>query len=62
METKVALLGFGTVGKGTYRALTENADEIERKTGKKVTVKKILEIDPKSALAAWRPRTSSART
>ena len=47
METKVALLGFGTVGKGTYRALTENADEIERKTGKKVTVKKILEIDPK---------------
>ena len=47
METKVALLGFDTVGKGTYRALTENADEIERKTGKKVTVKKILEIDPK---------------
>ena len=42
METKVALLGFGTVGKGTYRALTENADEIERKTGKKVTVKKMV--------------------
>ena len=41
MATKIALLGFGTVGRGTYRVLTENADVIERKTGKHIEVKKI---------------------
>ena len=46
MTTKIALLGFGTVGKGTYRALTQNAAEIERKTGKRIAVKKILEKNP----------------
>ncbi len=46
MTTKIALLGFGTVGKGTYRALTQNAAEIERKTGKRIEVKKILEKNP----------------
>ena len=43
MSTKIALLGLGTVGKGTYRALTENAEEIERRTGKRIEVVKILE-------------------
>ena len=46
MSTKVALLGFGVVGKGTYRALTQNAAEIERKTGKRIEVAKILERNP----------------
>ena len=56
MSTKVALLGFGTVGKGTYTALTKNAAEIERKTGKKVEVKKILEINPKVIESGFAPR------
>ena len=46
MTTKVALLGFGVVGKGTYRALTRNAAEIERKTGKRIEVARILEKNP----------------
>ena len=56
MSTKVALLGFGTVGKGTYNALTTNAAEIERKTGKKVEVKKILEINPKVIESGYAPK------
>ena len=48
MSTKIALLGFGVVGKGTYRALTRNAAEIERKTGKKIEVKYILERKPEA--------------
>jgi len=47
MSTKVALLGFGTVGKGTYNALTTNADIIEKKTGKRIEVVKILERNQK---------------
>ncbi len=43
MSTKIALLGFGTVGKGTYRVLTQNAAVIEKKTGKKIEVARILE-------------------
>jgi homoserine dehydrogenase len=48
MSVKVALLGFGVVGKGTYRSLTQNAAEIERKTGKKIEVKYILERRPEA--------------
>jgi len=46
MVTKIALLGFGTVGRGTYRVLTRNAAEIERKTGKRIEVARILEKNP----------------
>lgn len=56
MSTKAALLGFGTVGKGTYNALTTNAVEIERKTGKKVEIKKILEINPKVIESGFAPK------
>ena len=56
MSTKAALLGFGTVGKGTYNALTTNAAEIERKTGKKVEIKKILEINPKVIESGYAPK------
>ena len=45
---KVALLGFGTVGKGTYRSLTVNAEEITRRTGLRIEVKKILEKKPEA--------------
>ena len=56
MTTKIALLGFGTVGKGTYRALTQNAEEIERKTGKRIEVKKILEKNPAVIESGLAPR------
>ena len=56
MAAKVALLGFGTVGKGTYNALTTNADEIERRTGKRVEVKKILEINPRVIESGYAPK------
>ena len=42
MTTKVALLGFCIVGKGTYRALTQNAAEIERKTGKRIEMTELF--------------------
>jgi len=46
MSVKIALLGFGTVGKGTYTALTENKDTIYKKTGTEIEVAKILEKNP----------------
>ena len=41
-EIGAALLGFGNVGSGTYRALEENFALIEKKVGAKVVIKKIL--------------------
>ncbi len=46
MSVKIALLGFGTVGKGTYRALTLNSGVIQNKTGLKIEVARILEKNP----------------
>ncbi len=40
----VAILGFGVVGSGTARLLTENAEIIEKKTGEKICVKRILDL------------------
>ena len=40
----VAILGFGVVGSGTARLLTDNAEIIEKKTGEKVNVKRILDL------------------
>lgn len=42
---KVGLLGFGTVGGGTYRMLTTNADTISYTTGVSIEVSKILVRD-----------------
>jgi len=42
---KVGLLGFGTVGGGTYRMLTTNADTISYTTGVSIEVAKILVRD-----------------
>lgn len=39
---KVALLGLGTVGRGVYRILTENREDIMQKTGAFIEIKKIL--------------------
>ncbi len=40
-EIKVGVLGLGVVGSGTVRILQENADEIARRVGARITVKKI---------------------
>lgn len=52
---QVALLGFGTVGSGVYRVLTENGNQITHREGIEISVKKILvkdfEHEPNLALA-----------
>lgn len=45
-EIGVALLGFGNVGSGTYKALEENFALIEKKVGAKVVIKSILVRNP----------------
>ncbi len=42
VDTKVALLGYGTVGAAVDRLLTESADDIERATGHRLRVVKAL--------------------
>jgi len=42
---KIGLLGLGTVGRGVYRIITDNAENIKRKVGVGVEIKKILEKD-----------------
>jgi homoserine dehydrogenase len=44
---KVAMLGMGTVGRGVYRTLTDNADIIQRRVGAKLVITKILVKDVK---------------
>lgn len=44
---KVGLLGMGTVGRGVYRLLTENAEHIKNRIGAKVEIEKILVKDVK---------------
>ncbi len=40
----IAILGYGTVGSGVYDIVVNNAENITKKTGKKVSVKKILDL------------------
>ncbi|MBN1277652.1 MAG: homoserine dehydrogenase [Deltaproteobacteria bacterium] len=44
-EIKVGIIGFGTVGAGTYELLTKNKEIITSRVGTDVTVKKIADID-----------------
>ncbi|HSA78322.1 MAG TPA: homoserine dehydrogenase [Nitrospirota bacterium] len=43
----VGIIGFGTVGAGTARILTENAQIIRRRLGSPITLKKIADLDVK---------------
>ncbi|VBB06158.1 homoserine dehydrogenase signature [Lucifera butyrica] len=45
----IGLLGFGTVGTGIVKILTENAGSIAQKVGAPVVIKKILVRNPKKA-------------
>lgn len=42
--TYVAILGYGTVGSGAAEVLTSNAERIERRYGKRVEIKYILDL------------------
>ncbi|MBF0318286.1 MAG: homoserine dehydrogenase [Nitrospirae bacterium] len=41
----VGIIGFGTVGSGTARILLQNAELIEKRTGKRIVLKKIADLD-----------------
>lgn len=56
MAVKIALLGFGTVGKGTYRVLNENKDLIFKRTKREIEVKRILEKNPASIECGLAPK------
>ena len=45
VDVRVALLGYGTVGASVNRLLNEQADDIERATGHRLTVVKALVRD-----------------
>lgn len=40
----VAVLGYGTIGKGVVTVLQENTDSIEKKAGERIEVKRILDL------------------
>ncbi|MSM38763.1 MAG: homoserine dehydrogenase [Geobacter sp.] len=44
-EIKIGLIGFGTVGAGTAKLLLQNARLIEEKTGARLCLKKIADLD-----------------
>ena len=44
-EIGIGLLGMGTVGRGVYRILNDNKDDIEQKIGASIVIKKILVRD-----------------
>ena len=46
-KVKIALLGLGNVGRGVWRILNANQEEIMKRSGYKVEVAKILVRDPK---------------
>jgi len=59
----VAILGFGTVGSGTYTVLAQHAGEIERRTGCCIRVTKVADLDwdrPRSVLPDASVRTADA--
>lgn len=58
MSIKIALLGFGTVGKGTYRALELNKEEIAKRTGVEIEIAKILEKNQTAIESGPAPKDS----
>ena len=40
----IAVLGYGTVGSGVVRVLTENSKKIDKKAGTPVRVKYVLDL------------------
>ena len=46
-KVRIALLGLGNVGRGVWKILHENSEEITKRSGYKVEVAKVLVRDPK---------------
>jgi len=40
----IAIMGFGTVGSGAYEILSQNAENLHKKCGQPLTVKKVLDL------------------
>ena len=47
---RIAILGCGTVGGGVAKIVLEMADDLNVRAGKRVTLKKILELKPAEAI------------
>lgn len=52
----IAILGFGTVGSGTYNILAERKERIKEEYGVDITVKAIYVRNPKKAIANGAPQ------
>ena len=52
----IAILGFGTVGGGTYNILAERKERIKEEYGVDITVKAIYVRNPKKAIANGAPQ------
>lgn len=53
---KIALVGFGTVGSGVAKILLEDADYIEAKTGIRLELAKVVDIDTKGTRKVALPK------
>ena len=49
---RVALLGFGVVGSGTWKVLTRNQSEIVRRAGRSIEIVAIADLDVDKVRAA----------
>ena len=48
---KVGLLGFGTVGSGTFTVLRRNQEEIKRRAGRGIEISRVAVRTPSKAQA-----------
>ncbi|MDR1453116.1 MAG: homoserine dehydrogenase [Candidatus Margulisbacteria bacterium] len=55
-ELNIAVLGFGTVGAGVVKMLLHNGDLLARRTGKKLTLKYIADLDLKKDRGVKAPK------
>ena len=46
-SVNIGLIGAGTIGCGVYKTISENTDIIEKRTGIKLRIKKVADLDIK---------------
>ncbi|MCD6351337.1 MAG: homoserine dehydrogenase [Armatimonadetes bacterium] len=59
-QVKIGILGFGVVGGGLYHLLSKNADEITQRTGLRLVVARVADLDWQRERPAYPP--SETRT
>lgn len=52
---KVGLIGFGTIGAGVVEIFNRNQELINRKTGRKVELKRVVDLDIETPRGGDRP-------